>query len=288
MDVGGMPSMLIVIDAASFERRGHRPTVAEDPRGMYPLARTGQGVIVSDNFARLRRQRLGDRVDLPSPGGRLSLPIAGIITDWSDQQGSVFLDRSVYEQYWKDETANVFRVYVTPGTDPQAVRQRILERMSQQHPRLLVLTNGEVRSWILKLTDQWLQLTNTQLFIAVIVAVLGIVNTLTVSIIDRKRELGVLRAVGGFRRQIRQTIWMEAVAIGLVGLALGLLFGAANLYFLLQITGRDLSGMYLPYRFPVGIAVLLLPTILGAALFSALWPAESAVRSSLVEALEYE
>jgi ABC-type lipoprotein release transport system permease subunit len=78
------------------------------------------------------------------------------------------------------------------------------------------------------------------------------------------------------------------VAIGVVGLALGLAFGAANLYFLLQITGRDLSGMYLPYRFPFAIAALLLPTILGAALFSAIWPAESAVRASLVEALEYE
>ena len=78
------------------------------------------------------------------------------------------------------------------------------------------------------------------------------------------------------------------MAIGLVGLALGLLFGAVNLYFLLQVTGRDLSGMSLPYRFPVGIALVLLPTILGAALFSALWPAESAVRASLVEALEYE
>ena len=151
-----------------------------------------------------------------------------------------------------------------------------------------MLTNAEVRSWVLKLTDQWLQLTYSQVFIAVIVAILGIVNTLTVSIIDRKRELGVLRAVGGFRRQIRQTVWMEAVAIGLVGLALGLLFGAANLYFLLQITGRDLSGMHLPYRFPFSIAAMLLPTILAAAFFSALWPAESAVRTSLVEALEYE
>jgi ABC-type transport system, involved in lipoprotein release, permease component len=120
------------------------------------------------------------------------------------------------------------------------------------------------------------------------VAILGIVNTLTVSIIDRKREIGVLRAVGGSRRQIRQTVWMEAVAIGLVGLVLGVLFGAANLYFMLQITGRDLSGMYLPYRFPFDLVVMLLPTILAAALFSALWPAESAVRMSLVEALEYE
>ena len=142
-------------------------------------------------------------------------------------------------------------MYVNKGTDPLTVRQRILESLAPQHPRMLVFTNAEVRSWVLQLTDQWLQLTYSQVFIAVIVAILGIVNTLTVSIIDRKRELGVLRAVGGFRRQIRQTVWMEAVAIGLVGLALGLLFGAANLYFLLQITGRDLSGMYLPYRFPV-------------------------------------
>ena len=67
-----------------------------------------------------------------------------------------------------------------------------------------------------------------------------------------------------------------------------LLFGAVNLYFLLQVTGRDLSGMHLPYRFPVSLAVMLLPVILGAALFSALWPAEAAVRTSLVEALEYE
>ena len=177
---------------------------------------------------------------------------------------------------------------MTPGIDPLVVRQRILETLAPGQPRMLVLTNKEVRDWVLKLTDQWLQLTYSQVFIAVIVAILGIVNTLTVSIIDRKRELGVLRAVGGLRRQIRQTVWMEAVAIGLVGLALGLLFGAANLYFLLQITGRDLSGMHLPYRFPVDLALMLLPTILAAALFSAIWPAESAVRTSLVEALEYE
>jgi putative ABC transport system permease protein len=288
INIRGTPVLLIAVELESFQRRGGRATVAEDPRGMYALGRTGEGVIVSDNFARLQRMRLGDRVDLATPVGLLSLPIVGIIMDWSDQQGSIVIDRSVWDKYWRDDTVNVFRVYVDEGTDPMTVRQGILSRVGADQPRLLVLTNAEVRSWILQLTNQWLQLTYSQVLIAVLVAVLGIVNTLTVSIIDRKRELGVLRAVGGLRRQIRQTIWMEAVAIGLVGLTLGLLFGAANLYFLLQITGRDLSGMYLPYRFPIGIALILFPTILGAALFSALWPAESALRTSLVEALEYE
>jgi putative ABC transport system permease protein len=286
--VKGTPTLLVVIEMASFEKRGHRAMVAEDSRGMYKLTEAGQGVIVSDNFARLQRMEIGDRVDLATPAGRITLPIVGIITDWSDQQGSIFLDRALYERQWGDDTANVFRVYAAPGTDPRVVRQRILERIGPSQPRMLVLTNKEVRDWVLKLTGQWLQLTYSQVFIAVLVAVLGIVNTLTVSIIDRKRELGVLRAVGGFRRQIRQTVWMEAVAIGVVGLVLGLLFGAVNLYFLLQITSRDLSGMSLPYRFPVSIALMLFPTILAAALLSALWPAESAVRTSLVEALEYE
>ena len=288
LNMEGAPGMLIVIDADSFERHSQRMVVSEHPGGMYPLAIAGEGVIVSENFARLRRKQIGDSIELPTPAGPLRLVIAGIVTDWSDQQGTVFLDRKVYERAWKDETVNVFRVYVAPGTEPSAVRQRILEQLSPANPRLLVLTNAEVRSWVLQLTDQWLQLTYSQVFIAVLVAILGIVNTLTVSIIDRKRELGVLRAVGGLRRQIRQTIWMEAVAIGCVGLTLGLLFGAANLYFILQITGRDLSGMSLPYRYPIDIALMLLPTILGAAMFSALWPAESAVRTSLVEALEYE
>ena len=70
-----------------------------------------------------------------------------------------------------------------------------------------------------------------QIAVAVLVAVLGIVNALTVSITDRRRELGVLRAVGGLRRQIRGTVWMEALGVGVIGLVLGLALGAVQLYY---------------------------------------------------------
>ena len=66
---------------------------------------------------------LGDRVDLPTPAGLLSLPIVGVIMDWSDQQGSIVIDRSVWDKYWRDDTVNVFRVYVDQGIDPMTVRQ---------------------------------------------------------------------------------------------------------------------------------------------------------------------
>ena len=87
---------------------------------------------------------------------------------------------------------------------------------------------------------------------------------------------------------MRRTIWLEAIAIGTIGLVLGLLLGALQLYYSLEVTRRDIAGMRLDYEYPVGIAVALLPVILGAAFGAAIGPAESAVRGSLVEALEYE
>jgi putative ABC transport system permease protein len=120
------------------------------------------------------------------------------------------------------------------------------------------------------------------------VAILGIVNTLTVSITDRRRELGVLRAVGAWRGQIRRTIWLEALSIGALGLALGFVFGAINLYYVLQMVQHDIAGIRLGYQFPITTALALVPTILGTAFLAAIWPAETAVRGSLVEALEYE
>ena len=81
--------------------------------------------------------------------------------------------------------------------------------------RLFVLTNRGSAELRVALTDQWFGLTYVQIAVAVLVAMLGIVNALTVSITDRRRELGVLRAVGGLRRQIRHTIWMEALSVGI-------------------------------------------------------------------------
>jgi putative ABC transport system permease protein len=138
------------------------------------------------------------------------------------------------------------------------------------------------------LTDQWFGITYVQIAVAVIVAILGIVNTLTVSITDRRRELGVLRAVGGLRSQIRRTVWMEALAIATIGVILGLAVGGAQLYYSLEVSRRDLAGLRLNYEYPFTIAAWLFPAMLAAAFVSALGPAESAVRGSLVEALEYE
>ncbi|MBI3698238.1 MAG: ABC transporter permease, partial [Acidobacteria bacterium] len=281
------PVLIVATDVASLAQTVHRRPVAGDRDEMYRLTAAGQGVMVSDNFATLQGLRLGDTVELPTPTGLLRLPIAGITVDYSDQQGSILMERRVFEQWWKDDTINLYRVYLEPGAGAAEVKRRILERFSGER-RLFVLSNQELRRYILTVTDQWFGLTYVQIAVGVLVAVLGIVNALTVSIMDRRRELGVLQAVGGMRRQIRHTIWMEGLTIGVIGLILGLALGAVNLHYTLQIIHRDIAGLRLGYEFPSGIALLLAPVILGAAFLAAIAPGESALRTSLVEALEYE
>jgi putative ABC transport system permease protein len=182
---------------------------------------------------------------------------------------------------------NIFRLYLQPGAAVPDVKRRILSQFEGRR-QVFVLTNAELKGYILKITDQWFGLTSMQIAVAVLVAILGIVNTLTVSITDRRRELGVLQAVGGLHGQIRRTIWLEALTVGSLGLVLGLALGAMNLYYILQIVHEDIAGMRLAYEFPFKVALVLVPTILASAFVAALWPAEAAVRGSLIQALEYE
>jgi putative ABC transport system permease protein len=285
--VDGRPILLVASDVGAIAVRAKLPAVAGVPAEMYRQTAEGKGVIASANFAALHGYKFGQTVSIPTPSGMLRLPIVGIVTDYSDQQGSILMDLGVYRKYWQDDTLNFFRIYLQKGARWQDVKNRILQRFGNQR-RLFVLTNDEIRAFIIRLTDQWFGLTYVQIAVAVLVAILGIVNTLTVSVTDRRRELGVLQAVGGIRNQIRATIWLEAVCIGIIGLVLGLALGAMQLYYSLQIGARDLAGIQLNYEYPINIALVLVPTILAAAFLSSIGPAESAVRGSLVEALEYE
>lgn len=283
----GTPVMMVATDLMSLARRIKPKVVAGDLATAYPAAAQGKGVLLADNLALQSGLKLGDVMELSSPSGVLRLPVLAITVDYSDQRGALLIDRSLYLEKWKDPTVNLFRVYLKSGVAAEDAKMRVLERFGHER-KLFVMTNKQVRDYILKVTDQWFGLTYMQIFVAVLVGVLGIVNSLTVSITDRRRELGVLQAVGGLRRQVRQAIWMEAIGIGLVSVVLGLALGGVILHYYLDIIREDLAGLRLEYQYPFRIALILLPTMLATAFLAALGPGESAVRSSLVEALEYE
>ena len=267
----GYPVMLVSTQLARVGRRVKRHITSGDEESMNRLASQEQGVILSENLAALVKLGLGDTVELATPTGILRLPVVGTVRDLSNQMGAIFLERSAYIRYFQDDTVDLFRVYLTPGASQEEMRSRIIARLGTNR-RMFVMLNRDVRAYIAKVMDQWFGLTYVQVIVAMLVAVLGIVNTLTVSISDRRRELGVLRAVGGLRAQIRGTVWMEAAAIGIIGLVLGIAAGAIMLYYELQAIHHDLSGMPFAYQFPWTIVAMLVPVILLAALGAAICP----------------
>src|SRR5262245_21056371 len=281
------PVMLVAVETRSIQQTVGRPPVEGNAEEMYDKTAAGEGVMVSDNLAKLQDLHTGQIIEIPSPTGLIKLPIAGIVVDYSDQQGTILMDRSLFIKHWNDDSVDIFRVYVSRGANVAEVRQRLLDRFSGQR-QLFVFTNAELKGYIIRITDQWFGLTSVQIAVAVLVAILGIDNTLTVSITDRRRELGVLQAVGGLQRQIRRTVWIEALTIGTIGLVLGFALGAVNLYYTLEVARLDIGGFALDYSLPLPTMAALVPTILGAAFVAAIWPAEAAVHGSLVEALEYE
>jgi putative ABC transport system permease protein len=283
----GKPAMVAAVEMHSVRDTSKQEPVAGRRDDMYARAAAGAGVIVAENLAQLHELSLGDVIEISAPYGNIRLPIVGIVVDFVDQQGTIFMDRAVFLDHWRDDTVSDFRVFVTPGASIADVWQRILGRYAGTR-HVFVLTNAESREYILRVADQWFGLMNVQIGIAVLVAILGIVNTLTVSITDRRRELGVLKAVGALRGQIRRAIWLEAASVAVIGLVLGGLLGAINLRYLLDIVQRDAIGLRLTYEYPGTTMLMLVPIMLAAAFVAALWPSHVAVRGSLVEALEYE
>ena len=287
LSMGNDSILLFAIEVEKTVRTSRRSALAGDESQMYALTAAGRGVIASENFAALRHAKVGDTIEIPTPTGPLALPLVGVIREYADQQGSLFIDWALFKQRWNDDGVDLYRVYLKPGVTTDQAKQAVLTRFAGNR-RIFALSNADVREYVMGLVNQWFSMTWAQIAIAILVAILGIVNSLTVSITDRKRELGMLRALGGFPNQVRWTIWMEALGIATISVIIGLGVGAVHLYYVLEMTARDFFGLRFDYLYPYGVASALFPIILAAALIGASIPAEVAVRGSLVEALEYE
>jgi putative ABC transport system permease protein len=127
-----------------------------------------------------------------------------------------------------------------------------------------------------------------EMLIAIFVAAMGLVNMLIVSVSDRQRELGILRALGGLRSQVRKIVMLEAATIALVGFGTGVIAGLFNSYFLVRTAARIIAGFSLRFQFPLSVVLITLPVVLVVALIAAWWTAQRAMRLRVVEAIGYE
>jgi len=285
---GGKRPFLATLPLARTYRRLEMPLLAGRKSDLVERVPRGEGIAVSDNFARLYAKGIGDPVTLDTPTGPLTLPVLAIVMDYSSDQGTIWMDRSVYVSRWKDEGIDTIDILTEPSADKGRIAAEIRARLSEKTDRLFVMTASEMRGNIHKLLDQFFALSYVQLVIALLVAVLGITNTLVISVAERRRELGILKALGTMRRQVFTLIVLEALSISIVGSSVGFALGSYLIGYAADSISATNTGWTLPYAFPWGIAIGLAPLLVVVTVLAAVYPARLALSVSPAEALEFE
>jgi putative ABC transport system permease protein len=274
-------------DMEGFLARSSDAILGGNKKALRELLPRGEGVLVSRNFAARWKFKIGDRVHLESPAGPLELPILGMLDDYRSDKGTVFMERALYKRYWKDDAVDFINIMLKPGQSPTAVKQEI-ERMTAGTEHALVYTNAEFRDWIGSLVDTFFLLNYMQLVVAVIVAIVGIANTLIISVAERAREFGIVRAIGGYRSQIRKMVLLEAFSISVVGVIVGAIAALFNIQFMAKTVSTVLAGYDVPFYFPWALILESLPVVVAVSLLAGWMPARHAMQAPVIEAIGYE
>jgi putative ABC transport system permease protein len=244
------------------------------------------GVIVSTGYAKSADIAVGDRMPLDGPRGRRMAPVVGILESTAEFGGMEVVQMSLdtMRRVYGTTTDSQLAVAARGPDRREALQRQVDALLAAEYPSLEAASTAEVRGTIEKQIDAQFGMFNAIVGIAIIVSLLGVVNTLAMSVMERTREIGVLRALGSSRWLVRWTMVDESVLMTMAGAISGLALG--SVIGLVWIADATLPGMQ--FVFPVFTAVLVtvLAVLLGA--IAAIIPARRAARLDPVKALSYE
>jgi putative ABC transport system permease protein len=282
--------LLVALDAAAYH-------AAHVERGYYAghldlirrLANEPDGVVASQNFLDKHGMKVGDVVTLPSAQGNVHLRILGSFVDYSWNMGSLLVDRAPHAAAFNTGHVDVYDCYLpTANADKEAFRRRVQQSSWGAEHALFLLTREELIDTILNMIRRVYGLAYTQQFLVAVVVALGVMAALLISVIQRRRELGLLRAVGATRSQIMGTVLAEALLMGAIGTLLGLLIGLPLEWYVLHVLLFREAGFAFPVVYPWQAAGLIAGVAMLLALLAAQVPALQAGRLRITEAIAYE
>jgi putative ABC transport system permease protein len=241
--------------------------------------------IVSDSFASDHGLALGDRFRLLSQTrSRPSFEVVGEFDSKLGVLGSVLVTQRVMARAFRQTQDTIDFIEVAPDADAAQVQAILTRGVEAAFPVAEVLNQQELKESREEQVGQLVNLVYALLLLAIVVSLFGIANTLALSIHERTRELGMLRAIGMTRRQVRTMIRYEAVITALIGailgMALGLVFAA--------LIAQPLKDEGFSLSFPIGQLIGLLVFAAAIGVLAAIAPARRASRLDVLESLQYE
>jgi putative ABC transport system permease protein len=240
---------------------------------------------VDEGFADKKEIGVGDTFQVRTASGEtIEFTVAGTFTDQVDFIGDYAASDVNAEAFGEKNSVTNHFITLEEGADAEAVRTEIDERLDAAYPTIEAQNQQELKDSVAEELNTLLGVVYALLFLAVIVSLFGIVNTLALSIHERTRELGLLRAVGTSRRQVRRIVRYEAVITTLIGAVLGAILGVIFAI----VVSRPLADEGFVLSIPVGTLIMLFVLAIVAGVLAAIGPARRASRLDVLEALAYE
>lgn len=291
VDVAGQPVALVSRDLRLHAQRSRYLMLHGDSSAALQRAAETGGILLSEVLANRLRLREGSKVTITTPAGPTAASVEGIFYDYATDGGKMVMDRTWYQRQWHDDRVTVFSIYLAAGADAEHVRQSIMTHVAGLDGVTvppLVIRNHELRQEILEIFDRSFLLTYVLEAIAVLVAILGIVNTMVTAVLERRREFATLRALGASTRQVERLVLWEAAYLGLIGAVLGVVGGLLLALVLIHVINKQSFGWTIQMTFPGGVILQAVGIALTAALVAGYWPARWAARQPVVEGLREE
>ncbi|MGH2984378.1 MAG: ABC transporter permease [Solirubrobacterales bacterium] len=274
---------LTLIDTATINEVATLEWEQGSPETLAGLGPTD--AVVDEKWADKNGLEVGDTFATTTASGeRITYTVRGSFTDNADFFGGYIASDVNAVAYGEAENATNLFVKLAPSADIGGVHGELDELLDAGFPTAKAENQEELKDSISSQLNQLLGVVYALLFLAVIVSLFGIVNTLALSIYERSRELGLLRAVGMSRRQVRRIVRYEAVITALIGAVLGAILGVI----FAVLVSRPLAEEGFTLTIPVPTLLLLLVLAAIAGVLAAIGPARRAARLDVLQALAYE
>jgi putative ABC transport system permease protein len=249
-------------------------------------AELGQtGAFVDDKYAKKHDLQRGSPLDIETPTAKvLHLKVDGVykLPKGGSPFGPVTISNALFDKNYVDPENEMAFVNINGGVTP--ANTAALNKATAGFPDAKVQTHSEFKSNFEKPLNGVINLLYVLLALSVVVSLFGIVNTLVLTVFERTREIGMLRAVGMTRRQTRRMIRHESVVTSLIGAALGIIVG----FFLAILVTHALSDQGIVFAVPYVSIVFFVIAAIIVGLLAAIWPARRAAKLNVLEALQYE
>jgi putative ABC transport system permease protein len=275
--VGGTLCFLGAGELDVVARHGTLPLVGHaDPRPLLERVHADpRCALISEPLAMRLHLGEGSWLSLDTPSGPRRYRVVAVYRDYSSDRGYAILDRATYLSDFGDSLVSTYGIYLRPGIAATAGADAI-GRLFEADELVRVTDTKTVRAEVRRVMRNTFAVTDALEIVAVAVALLSVLGTLAALVLERMRDIGVLRAIGASRGQVTASLLIEGGLLAVVGLALGALTGALLSAVLVYVLNRESFGWTLTLVTPWGRTTLLAGLILVAALLAALPPARRA------------